>query len=248
MAEDTKRGSSCWMHRELEQTSTSPHGGFSAAPALSAFNAPCLLTARRASGEPVWRGRKAKVSQYHSHNLEFETNADENIIITEHPLGSGSKIPFIHLKCQDLQVQEISKCLSRSLFVCKWCCNVSETERPDFHEHQSKYLSALSGKKYFDAFRSKQPKITTRILRQFKDMKSKMKIVQNHFSFQWSFNFYFPHVIQILFHKWWSFKIKEFNEIFQFSIDGQWAVLHSIPCTGGNWDEEWNKLRNGHKQ
>jgi len=106
------------MHRELEQTSIAPHGGFIAAPEIAAFNAPCLLTAKRASGEPVWGGRKVKISQYHFHNLEFQTNVDESIIIAEHLLGPGSKIPFICHKCQDLQVH-IFKCLSRSLFVCK---------------------------------------------------------------------------------------------------------------------------------
>lgn len=107
------------MHRELEQTSIAPHGGFTAAPEITAFNASCLLTARRVSGEPVWGRRKAKISPNYFHSLEFQTNVDENVVIAEHPLGSGSKILFIRLKPQDLQVQDIFKCLSKSLFVCK---------------------------------------------------------------------------------------------------------------------------------
>lgn len=63
--------------------------------------------------------RKVECSQNHLRNLDFQTNVYEDIITAEHPLGSGCKIPFIHLKSQHLQVQEISRCLSSSQFVCK---------------------------------------------------------------------------------------------------------------------------------
>lgn len=70
-------------------------------------------------------GEKGKIFQFHFHNLEFQTNVYDNVIIAEHLLGSGNKIPFIPLQCQNLQVQEIFKSLSQSLFVCKSCRNIS---------------------------------------------------------------------------------------------------------------------------
>lgn len=48
------------MHGELEHTSIAPHGGFSAAPEIAAFNAPCLLTASRVPGEPLSGGGRRK--------------------------------------------------------------------------------------------------------------------------------------------------------------------------------------------
>lgn len=109
------------MRRELEQTSIAPHGGFIAAPEIAAFNASCLLTARSMLGEPA--GGVGGAERQKSPSITFLIWSFKlmltSVFISEHPLGSGSKIPFIRLKCQDLQVQEIFKCLSKSLFVCK---------------------------------------------------------------------------------------------------------------------------------
>lgn len=84
-----------------------------AAPEASSFNAARFVTA------PGWgEERKVKVSQNRFHNSEFQTNGDEDVNAAEHPLGSRCKTPrCIHLECQD--VQEIFRCLSGSLFVCK---------------------------------------------------------------------------------------------------------------------------------
>lgn len=83
-----------------------------AAPEASSFNA-VHFEQPLAGGEE----RKVKVSWNCFHNSEFQTNGDEDINAAEHPLGSWCKTPCIRLKCQD--VQEIFRCLSGSLFVCK---------------------------------------------------------------------------------------------------------------------------------